>query len=233
MKRICLFLVVLLCVNESFGNSFTTLWTSVGLTKSKDDGVSFSHGITWYKGVANGVGIGFTGFYQKMGRYYGDQENAAVGATMRFSGSYAFIAPMVVSHLTHKGQIQAYVNAGIGYKINAYDSIHQWSKVSWAPGGLYDNKIDASENLKSLIYRIGIGFTEYYYLKGNWRITVTEDFGILPAPISKTDANYHNEGINNITHQFFKPTYFSLTVGITYRTRTGDEGRGRRRMSGR
>lgn len=230
MKKTLLILSLAATAFTSGANSFTGVWGGGGLAKNNNFGLNTSGGLTYYFGIKYGIGIGAMTTYQNYNLYYSDQANDAVGTTVRLSGAYTFVSPMFVFHVVHSGQTQAYMNAGIGFGTGVTDSIHRWSGAEWASSlGKFDSSIDGSKTLKSMAYRVGFGMIHYYNLGGNWKLAISEDVGILPSAL----GSYSQEGnmkLNSDMVKFFKPVIFSLRLGITYRTPTGDEP-GRKRMS--
>ncbi|NCX95365.1 MAG: hypothetical protein EBX41_02945 [Chitinophagia bacterium] len=203
-------------------NSFSTAWTGFGLTGKYNYDISQSYGTTYYRGIAYGVGVGTDVFVQNYNLYYNKDQGKQYGASVRHSSSYSFASPMTIVHLTHTGKTQVYVNAGMGYKIDGYDSVRKWNKVSYRSEGIYDSTIDASQNISSTVYRIGMGATTYFSISRFLRISITEDLGFLTTPLSKT-REAESPTFNNAAAKFFKPTYFTIRVGITYRTPTKED----------
>lgn len=231
MKRFLLIFTLLFATMRSSANSFTGLWAGCGLAPSYNYGVGPSYGLTYYKGIAYGLGIGAQAFYQTYDMYYNPQAYQIMGSTERFKRSYAFFAPMIVSHLTHSGQTQAYVSIGVGYNMGGYDTLHKWSSTDWASAnGKYDSMIDGTKSLNKMVFRIGLGLTEYYALGGKLRLAITEDFGLLPSALS-TLQDPGNNSFNSDMPRFFRPLYASIRLGITYRTSSGNEDSYRKRIS--
>ncbi len=228
-KLILLPFLILLLSNSSSANSFTSLWWGAGVTQTNNFGIGQSAGLTYYFGIANGIGLGVQGFMQKYDMYYDKQQYATVGASMRYSGNYVYIAPMFVSHVVKSGATQAYVSIGLGFKAGGYDSLAKWAYTSWEdPSFNYDSMIDNSKLMQQMTYRIGFGMTHYYTLGGKLKLSITEDIGILPKSLTSGTAPADNREIATDFNRFYKPIYYTLRIGLTYRTPSASD-RARRR----
>lgn len=229
MKRILLLVALVTACMSSFANSFTTLWTGAGITKNNNYGAGMQYGLGYYKAVRYGIGVGAQLFYQKYDLYYDDQAYKSVGGTMRYTGNYVYLAPQFVTHVVHSGSTQAYVNLGIGYNVGGYDSMYKWSHTSWEDPTLnYDSLIDNSKYMQKMVVRIGFGFIHYYNISGRILLTITEDIGFLPKRMSSVTAPGNNGELANAMNSYYKPLYYTLKLGLTYRTPT--DGGGRKRL---
>lgn len=222
MKKFLLIIAILCTGAMAQANSFSTAWNGYGITGKYNYDMGQSFGTTYYRGVAYGVGVGSDVFVQNYNLIYDKDEGKPFGATVRHSSTYSFASPMTIIHLTKKGSSQIYVNAGLGYLVSGYDSVRKWNSLSYRKEGIYDSLVDRSSNLNQSVYRLGFGVTTYFTIANYLKLSITEDIGFLTSGLSKT-TEASSVGFTNSAAKFFKPTYFSIRIGITYRTPTEDE----------
>lgn len=233
MKRIllaallsCLFINVN-AQGISYISSRTGVFGGVGLATSHNYDMGISGGLEFDKSVFSRTAIGATLFLQGFSLYYDNEINSMkhgqgyTGVTLRHDSKYIFFAPQVKYQLGYRRNICYWisVNAGIGMKMSGYDSLRKWDHSYDSASVLrYDSTIDASKNLKSMVYRVGVTLAQDLYLGGgDWWFTFREDFGFLTSPLTGTgEAGIQSPSRTLYSPQNVSPAYISFQIGISY-----------------
>ena len=212
-------IILSLVVFTGYARTFTNIWYGSGISLHDNYDVGASYGLNFYKAVNYGIGIGFSTFVQQLSLNIGDESNASSGGTIRLNSKYFVFAPTVVVQLGKSGHFSGYLNGGLGVLEDGYTRIHTWSNVAWPIGTSYDDIYTGKDNLSQIIFRLGIGFIQYYYLFGSFHLFVCEDIGILPSSVQKNIYDYPNiANVKGNLNEFFSPTYFSVHLGIAHIT---------------
>jgi hypothetical protein len=218
MKRFLLVILLSLGAYNGFSNSLISLWGGAGLATKYNYDMGVTGGFDFAHAVINRFGIGISAFTQQYNLYYDKELNEFSGASIRHKSMYLFACPKLEYHIGRKGNTHFYLSGGAGFKMGVEDTMHKWAKTSYIPGSGYDSLVDRSASVNSMVYRVGFGFTEFFSIKGHLSFTFTEDFGFLPSLISKSDEP-NNATLHSNVNQFYRPTYFTLHIGICYNTR--------------
>lgn len=222
MKKLLLFVFVLVLAANSFGQSLIGLFGGAGLATSNNYDVGVAYGLKYHKAVGQQTWIGATLLSQGYSLYVDNEANSAknhtgyAGSIERFKVGYIFVAPEFVHDLGHKGLIEWYLNIGVGFKMSGYDSLRKWdhSQDSLA-ATRFDSTLDMSKNINSMMLRVGTGFTEYLHMgRGNWWFTVTEDFGFVAGSLMKRSEA--SPGMTPYSPQKLSPGYVSVHIGIAH-----------------
>ncbi len=246
MKRILL--VVFLCFIALQGysqigieyQSYPTLFGlfgGAGCATSNNYDVAPSGGFYFEKSLQGSrYNIGAVLLYQQYSLFYDNEANSAkhelgyAGETMRYKSSYVFIDPQFSYLLKNKINFNTWVNvnAGVGFKVSGFDSVHKWDRGYYTNGfytttntgiGQYDSVLDGSKNMRSMLIRFGVGLTENIHLgnRGHFWFSFKEDFGFIAKGLTQTGtAAAGSPAPGPYTIQKLNPGYISLQVGISY-----------------
>lgn len=192
-----------------------------GLATSHNYDVAISAGLDFNKGVGYRTGLGFALFLQQISVYYNEEDHGAkdytadAGTTVLHQSSYIFFAPKFFHSLGKERLCKFYVNAGPGFRMSGTETMRKWDQShGYAPGN-YDSTINTTANIKSMVFRIGVGFTEYLHMGGKWWFTFTEDLGFLPSTVSTTsDIDFPSR--TKYTPTSINPGYISVQIGISH-----------------
>jgi hypothetical protein len=223
MKRFILLILLSVYATEGFGQ-LIGIYGGGGLATKNNFDVSPSYGLSYNKAIGRQTWIGFNIFSQGYRLYYDNEMNSAkrelgaTGFTLHHKSSYVFFAPKFIHELGQSGLIEFYVNGGVGSLMSGYDSVRKWDhRFSSTSPQYYDSIIDASANVNKMVYRIGLGFTEYIKLRGRVWFTITEDFGFLASSLTKTaDINHQSPSRTPYSPQKMSPAYVSLQLGFSW-----------------
>ncbi len=208
--------LIFLSTIKSYSNTFYYLWGGMGVSNHNNYDFGASAGLYYYKAVSSRCAIGFQGFIQEYNLERSESFNAVSGGVLKYRFSYDILAPSLTVQLNRSGNLHGYFSLGVGYLQTSQGFLHQWNNVLFPIGSYYNTVIFENDDLKQFIFRIGIGFTEYYKLFGKVHLTITEDVGIIPGTMEKpseSEDDYSNFKGN--MHQFFSPTYFSIRAGFS------------------
>ena len=172
------------------------------------------------------VFFGFDLFYQNYSLYADNEANGAKGGngytgTMdRLDASYAFFAPKFCYGLGRKENVKVFITCGVGYNISGYDSLRKWdygySTITGGAGsGQYDSVIGKTKNINKMLFRVGLGLTEYAAIGYHWRFTFTEDFGFLNKQLTTT-GTVTDQSRTQYSTNGLQPGYISLQIGISH-----------------
>lgn len=220
MKRIVLIALISFFAQKGSADSFSCAWDGIGIASRNNYDMAYSYGAYYYIGIARGLGLGAQEIYQKYNMYYDDERYRRAGASVRMNCTYYIFSPMFVFQLTESGQHQCYFTGGIGQLKGGTVTLRKWSDIP-STGVKYDSTIDQADNLSKMIYRLGIGFSHFYYLGGNFHLFINEDMGFVTSNISDVANPSYGQVKGNMS-QFFKPTYFTLRIGISYISHSKD-----------
>ena len=229
MKRVLL--ITFLCFVALQGYSQATIigvYGGAGCATTNNYDVAPSGGLEFlFAGHRGGrIFIGFDLFYQNYSLYADREANAGkggagfAGTIDRFNASYAFLAPKFSYGLGRKQNVKVFIDCGIGYNISGYDSLRKWdysySTVTGGTGpGQYDSVIGKSKNITKMLFRVGVGMTEYASLGKHWGLTFTEDFGFLTKPLTTT-GSVTDPSRTQYSSNGLQPGYISLQIGISH-----------------
>ncbi len=217
-------LAFLLSVSATTGysqrNSIIGIFAGGGIATASNYDVALSGGLDYAKGLNVRFFMGTEVFYQQFSLLYDKEVNGARNGTgyegelLSHRSAYMFIAPKFRYCAGRYQNTHIYVNAGIGMNMGGYDSVRRWSTMS-TPNGLVrtDRVTDQSQNINSMVFRIGAGITQYLYMGANWRFTFTGDVGFLPGSLTTT-SDYADAGRSPYSAGKLNPTYVSLRLGI-------------------
>ncbi len=227
MKRVLLLIGACLCVLQGFSNNFYFAWDGYGVATKNNFNLGKSYGAIYFHGVGYGTGLGALEFYQQFSTYYSRERMGNTGSTLQTDVQYRFFCPAAVFQLDPKrGQVQLYVDGGIGeLQSNSTVTYNHWSKSAWGPDGkILNESNDVSAELKKYVTRLGFGLTQFQKIGGNFSFFVNEDMGFLTTPMVDVSDGRYNHVKTNVA-QYFKPTYFSLRVGIVFIPKSKDDER--------
>ena len=230
MKRVLL--IIFLCFVAQQGYSQATIYGiygGAGCATTNNYDVAPSGGLDFLFGGRNGgrLWIGFDAFYQNYSLYADNEANSAkngqgyAGTLDRFNASYAYLAPKFSYDIGRRtGFVKLYLDFGVGYNINGYDSLRKWdysySTISGTNGaGQYDSVLGKTKNISKLMFRGGFGLTEYMHMGGHWWFSFTEDFGFVTNNLTSTGTPTDPSRTQYSTNGL-KPGYISLQVGILH-----------------
>ena len=226
MKSILLALLLSITAFRGYSqkNNIVGIFAGGGIATSSNYDVSLSGGLDIAKGLSRRSFVGVELFYQQFSLLYDNEALGAKNATgsageiLRHKSAYAFIAPKFRFCAGRKQNVHFYFNAGIGMNMGGYDSLRRFSSVPTSGGFIRaDTTVDQSENINSMVLRVGVGCTQYMPIGRRWRFTLTEDFGFLPGSLTKT-SDYSDVSRTTYSPGKLNPTYFSIRLGIS-RTR--------------
>ena len=223
MKRLILlaFLSFLAMRGIAQTNSFFGIYGGGGIATANNYDVGTCGGFEFLKGLFDRSALGATVFYQGYAMLYDHEAYSAkngtgiAGVSILNRSSYIFFAPKFTHDVGKKGFLKYYFDAGVGYNMSGKETMRKWDNTHGAALGNYDSTIDTSPNINKLIFRVGVGFTEFLSLHGHWWFTVTEDFGFLPKSVS-TSSDVDNPERTQYTPHNMNPAYVSLQIGITH-----------------
>ena len=230
MKRlILLFLLTFITVtdyaqtynDEDARNFIFGIFGGAGLATKHNFDVALSGGLDLNKGIGFRTGLGATIFYQQIGVVYDNEAHAErdfsgnAGMTILNKSSYIFVCPKFYHSLGREETIKFYVNAGLGFGMGGTESTHKWDQSHGNGPGNYDSVLNTTPNIKSMVLRVGFGFTEYLHLSGHWWFTVTEDFGFIPSGIS-TSADVTNPSRTYYSPHSMAPGIISIQIGLAH-----------------
>ena len=113
---------------------------------------------------------------------------------------------------------------GVGYNVGGYDSLRKWdysysTNTSSTNGtgtlGQYDSVIGKSKNITKMMFRVGLGLTEYAAMGEHWRFTFTEDFGFLTKTLTTT-GTITDPSRTKYSTNGLQPGYISFMIGISH-----------------
>jgi hypothetical protein len=230
MKRIILLLFLSLATLPVIAQDYTYedaknliigFYGGGGLATTHNYDVALSGGIDFNKGIFYRTGLGFAIFYQQISVLYDNEAhgekdfNGYAGTTILNKSSYVFFTPKFFHSLGKERLCKFYVNAGVGYKMDGTETMHKWDQSNGYAPGNYDSTLNTSTNIKQMVFRVGVGFTEYLHMGGKWWFTITEDLGFLPSSISSTsDVDFASR--TKYTPPSISPGYISLHIGIAH-----------------
>jgi len=204
MKRIIFiaFLSFLALKGFTQTNTILGLYGGAGASTMYNYDVGLSGGFDFLKGIGNHTALGATLFYQGYAFLYDREANYVnngggnAGVSILNKSSYIFIAPKISQFFGRHSTLEAYLNAGAGFKMSGTETM---------------------KNINSMVLRFGVGLKEYIHLgNGNWWFTVTEDCGFLASTLSKTSDVDDPSRTQYSPNGKLNPNYFSLMIGISH-----------------
>jgi len=225
MKRIIFiaFLSFLALKGFTQTNTILGLYGGAGASTMYNYDVGLSGGFDFLKGIGNHTALGATLFYQGYAFLYDREANYVnngggnAGVSILNKSSYIFIAPKISQFFGRHSTLEAYLNAGAGFKMSGTETMRKWDYGNGSVNSNYDSTINTSKNINSMVLRFGVGLKEYIHLgNGNWWFTVTEDCGFLASTLSKTSDVDDPSRTQYSPNGKLNPNYFSLMIGISH-----------------
>lgn len=224
MKRIVLIALLSLYAIHGFSQSRSVLgvYGGAGIATNFNYDVSMSGGLNFMKGINSRMMIGAVVHYQQFSLYYDREQgqatngNGNAGVTLRHKSADLFVAPKFEYCAGRYRNIHIYVDAGIGFNMGGFDSLHKWDHSYYATGvGNYDSSLDLSSNINKMLVRVGMGVTEYLYISRRWCFTFTQDIGFIPGGGLTKTGDYNAPARTPYSPGRFNPTVISLQIGIS------------------
>jgi len=235
MKRILLFTMLFCLSVNSFAQNVRILYAptriglfgGAGIATSNNYDLGISGGLDFDKWVFHRTTLGASVFLQGYNQYYDNEANGVThglgdaGVTLRHSSKYVFVAPQLKYLLWHRLNLMSWINinAGVGMRMSGFDSLRKWDhSFDSSSAGRFDSTIDASKNINSMLFRLGVGFTQDLYMgRGNFWFTFKEEFGFITSSLTKTaELGNNNPSRTPYSPQRLSPGYISFSIGITY-----------------
>lgn len=193
-----------------------------GIATNNNYDVGISGGLEYLKQIFDRTMLGAGVFYQGYGvlldnEAYGAKNGVGnAGVTVLNKSAYVFFAPKI-SHFFGRNQqtVCGYIDGGIGYNMGGTETMRKWDRSYGAAVGNFDSTIDTSPNINKMLFRVGVGFTEYVHLSKKWWFTITEDFGYITKSLSTTTDATDPERTQYTPHSL-RPDYVSLQIGISH-----------------
>lgn len=207
-------------------NMIWGLYGGAGASTVYNYDVGVNGGFDFIKDIGYKTWLGATLFYQGYAFLY-DREDHYVnngggnaGVTILNKSSYIFIAPEIAHDFGKKGFLKGYINAGVGFKMSGTETMRKWDYSygnSFVPASAnYDSLINTSNNINSMVLRMGVGLVEYLHLNNHWWFTIREDCGFLGSTLSKTSNADDPSRTQYSPNGKLNPNYFSLQIGISH-----------------
>lgn len=193
-----------------------------GIATSNNYDVALSGGMDLAVGMAWRSFVGMEVFYQQFSLLYDNEANSARHATgtageiISHRSQYVFLAPKFRFCAGKGNHTHFYLNAGVGMNMGGYDSVRKFGNNFTSTGLVrFDSTYDMSENINSMVLRVGLGVTQYIPLGRHWRFTFTGDVGFLPGSLTKS-SDFEDVTRTSYSPAKLNPTYISLRIGITH-----------------
>lgn len=223
MKRILLCAILfLMCLHGYAQNTIFGFWGGVGASPNYSYDVGLAGGFTFLKQTRSRTGIGADLFYQgyafKYDREANGLKNGAGSAGMMIlnRSSYIFLTPKLTELFGKYHTLEAHLTFGAGFKMAGTETMRKWDRTHGFDPGDFDSTIDTSPNINSLVFRFGLGLTEYIYLGKKWWFTVTEDVGFIPSSLTKS-SDVHNPSRTAYSPAGkLNPFFISVHVGLRH-----------------
>jgi hypothetical protein len=239
MKRIILIVFLAFLALRGFSqaapekNTLFGISAGAGVSTSYNYDAGISGGLDFQKELGskeNGAHIYLGGmlFYQGYAmladrEQYGAKNGTGnAGVMLLNKSSYICLTPKFSYDFGKRGVdfykhdfIKMYVDFGAGFKMSGTETLRKWDRNFGASYGDFDSVINTSKNIKSLVLRVGFGFSEYIHVSKNWLFTITEDFGYVPGSITKT-TDVNDPSRTPYTPHSLTPTYFSVQIGLSH-----------------
>ncbi len=231
MKRILLVALLSFLSLQGFSQTLLGIYGGGGCATSNNYDVAPSGGIQMLFGHGPHLRTGLTLFYQGYSLYADNEANSSkhgtgtAGTIDRLAASYVFLAPKFYYGFGSGGNFGFYLNVGVGYNINGFDSLRKWDHGYYTNGyyttypagvGQFDSSLDKTANLNKLVFRLGVGFSEHLYLNHYWFLTFSEDFGFLTTDLTSTGSS-KDPSRTPFSRGGLRPGYISLHIGLTHR----------------
>jgi hypothetical protein len=215
-----------------FSQTLIGLYGGGGCATSNNYDIAPSGGLEMlFKGSKAGrMYIGADLFYQGYSLYADNEANSSkhgtgnAGTIDRFAASYVYLAPKFSYGIGKKQALKIYFDVGIGYNINGFDSLRKFDRGYYTNGyytaynagiGQYDSTIDKTSNINKMMFRMGVGATEYFSIGSSWAFTITEDFGFVTTNLTTT-GTVSDPSRTNLSTNGLRPGYISLQIGISH-----------------
>ena len=232
MKRILLLAFLCFLSFPGFSQAMIGVYGGGGCATSNNYDIVPSGGIEMLVVGKRGgrMFIGADLFYQGYSQWADNEANSAkhgtgtAGTIDRVLASYVFLSPKFSYGIGKKQNWKVFFDAGVGYNINGFDSLRKWDHGYYTNGyyttynsgvGHYDSTLDKTANINKLVFRLGVGMTEYWYIGHHWFLTLTEDFGFLTTNLTTT-GTVSDGSRTPYSRNGLRPGYISLMIGITH-----------------
>ncbi len=223
MKRILLCaLIPLMALTGHAQNTFFGFWGGAGGSLNYNYDMGIAAGLTFIKQGKGRFGMGADLFYQgyafKFDREANGLKNGAGSAGMMIlnKSSYFFLTPKFIETFGRRGTLEAYLTFGAGFKMSGTETMRKWDRTHGIEPGDFDSTIDTSPNINSMVFRFGIGMTEYIFVGKKWCFTVTEDIGFIPSSLTKS-SDVHNPSRTAYSPAGkLNPFFISLYIGMRH-----------------
>ena len=223
MKSITLLILFSFCAFAGFGqskNAIIGIYGGAGVATSDNYNAAISGGIDFEKGIFYRSFLGVDLFYQGYGLAYDNEANGAkngsgaAGVAILNTSGYVFLAPKFSVGMRETQNVKFYLTAGVGYNMSGTETMRKWDFRNGASGN-FDSTLNTTPDINKLLFRVGIGITEFIKMRGKWWFTLTEDLGFLTNNIS-TLANADNPSRTEFSPRNLSPAIFSLQIGFAH-----------------
>ncbi len=232
MKRILLVAFLSCLCYTGFSQALISLYGGGGCATSNNYDIAPSGGLELLLPGHRGgrMFIGADLFYQGYSQWADNEANSAkhgtgtAGTIDRLLSSYVFLAPKFSYGIGKKENWKVYFDVGVGYNISGFDSLRKWDHGYYTNGyytaytsgiGQYDSTLDKSSNINKLVFRLGVGMSEYWYIGHHYFLSLTEDFGFLTTNLTTT-GTVSDGSRTTYSRSGLRPGYISLMIGICH-----------------
>jgi len=202
-------------------NAIIGIYGGGGVATSNNYDVAIAGGLNIEKGIFYRTFLGLNLFYQQYSILFDNEANSSTGhngqaGVMLYNkSSYIFLAPKFSVGIRNSQNVKFYCTAGVGYNMSGTETLQKWDFRYGSAPGSYDSTINTTPNINKLVFRAGIGLTEYLKMRGKWWLTFTEDFGFLLTNLSST-ANPGDPSRTSYSPHNLNPAILSLQIGFAH-----------------
>lgn len=221
MKRLFFIVLITFVAISADAQTMLNVWGGGGIASRYNFDVAPEAGFDFTIGAYDHLGIGISAFFKNYSLYY-DKEDVHTlygtgdgGASIRNLSNFGFATVKLDYASGRHKNLHFYVKSGVGLYLGGSETLHTFQNSYISPPFITstNDTVNTTKNIKSMVYYIGFGFTEYSQVKNKLFFTLTEDFGFLTSSITKTtDINYSLR--NNYFPNSFNPFYVSITLGF-------------------
>lgn len=203
-------------------------YAGAGASLNYNYDVGITGGFTFMKQGIGRAGLGGDLIYQGIPLKY-DREaygkknhTGPAGVIVKDDASYFFIAPKINQSFGRFNTLEAYLSFGVGFKVGGTETLHKWDSTHGYVGGVnyydYDSTINSSNNINSMVFRIGAGMTEFVHMgygENKWWFTISENLSFIPTSITKT-TDITDPSHTQYSPSKLNPFFISLTIGVSH-----------------